>query len=86
MNGEPPLGWDVAGRYLVLPVLLVVLQYISTALISPPPDPNQEESQKRTAQVSPDLLSWNVLLTCLLLHMRTSSEIGSAGLSGLCHS
>lgn len=51
VNGEPPLGWDVAGRYLVLPVLLVVLQYISTALISPPPDPNQEESQKRTAQV-----------------------------------
>ncbi len=36
MEGQPPIGWLQASAYLVLPVLLVVVQYISTAIVSPP--------------------------------------------------
>lgn len=57
VDGVPPLGWDLASRYLVLPVLLVLLQYLSSALISPPPDPNQEEGQKNV-QVKCNLLKY----------------------------
>ena len=38
-----------AGRYLVLPVLLVACQFVSTALITPPKDPNEEKNP--TAEV-----------------------------------
>ena len=41
VEGQPPIGWDDASRYLVLPVLLVLFQYVSSAAIAPPPDPNQ---------------------------------------------
>ena len=41
VDGQPPIGWDDASRYLVLPVLLVLFQYVSSAAIAPPPDPNQ---------------------------------------------
>jgi hypothetical protein len=36
VDGHPPIGWDEASRYLFLPILLVVVQYISTAIVSPP--------------------------------------------------
>jgi YidC/Oxa1 family membrane protein insertase len=36
VDGAPPVGWDEAGRYLVLPTLLVVAQYISSKIITPP--------------------------------------------------
>ncbi|KAK9827754.1 hypothetical protein WJX74_000651 [Apatococcus lobatus] len=48
-DGTPPVGWDLASRYLVLPVLLVVAQWVSSALISPPVDPNDENN--RTSQL-----------------------------------
>ena len=41
VDGHPPIGWDDASRYLALPVLLVLFQYVSSAAIAPPPDPNQ---------------------------------------------
>ena len=47
MDGAPPIGWDEASRYLVLPVLLVVAQFVSSAIITPPVDP-EDESAKRT--------------------------------------
>ena len=47
VDGAPPIGWDEASRYLVLPVLLVVAQFVSSAIITPPPDP-EDESAKRT--------------------------------------
>lgn len=48
-DGTPPIGWDLASRYLVLPVLLVVAQWVSSALISPPVDPKDENN--RTSQL-----------------------------------
>ncbi len=35
-DGAPPLGWSDTAAYLVLPVLLVVSQYISMQLMQPP--------------------------------------------------
>ena len=36
VDGAPPVGWDEASRYLVLPVALVAAQFASSAIISPP--------------------------------------------------
>ncbi|DBB18364.1 hypothetical protein WJX82_008950 [Trebouxia sp. C0006] len=46
VDGHPPIGWEGAARYLVLPVLLVAAQFASTAIISPPVDPNDENAQR----------------------------------------
>ena len=35
VNGAPPIGWGEASKYLVLPVLLVIAQFASSAIISP---------------------------------------------------
>ena len=35
VNGAPLIGWEEASKYLVLPVLLVVAQFASSAIISP---------------------------------------------------
>jgi membrane protein insertase Oxa1/YidC/SpoIIIJ len=46
VDGHPPIGWGPAASYLVLPVLLVVSQYASQRIISPPNnDPAQQQSQ-----------------------------------------
>lgn len=47
VDGAPPIGWDEASRYLVLPVLLVITQFISSAVITPPVDP-KDDSAKNT--------------------------------------
>ncbi|KAK9827918.1 hypothetical protein WJX74_009095 [Apatococcus lobatus] len=46
-DGAPPIGWGEASAYLVLPVLLVVSQYVSQAIISPTSgqDQSQQSSQ-----------------------------------------
>jgi hypothetical protein len=49
VDGAPPIGWDAASHYLVLPVLLVICQYISSAIISPPIDPNAENANTQRA-------------------------------------
>uniref|UniRef100_A0A2N9F3D9 Membrane insertase YidC/Oxa/ALB C-terminal domain-containing protein n=1 Tax=Fagus sylvatica TaxID=28930 RepID=A0A2N9F3D9_FAGSY len=46
VDGHPPLGWYETAAYLVLPVLLVVSQYVSMELMKPPQteDPNQKST------------------------------------------
>lgn len=45
-NGAPPIGWDDARAYLVLPVLLIISQYISQAIIQQKnEDPSQQAVQ-----------------------------------------
>ena len=39
--------WFAAGRYLVLPALLIACQYVSSAIISPPIDPNAENAAQQ---------------------------------------
>jgi len=48
VDGAPPIGWEAAARYLVLPALLVGAQYASSAIISPPVNPDDEGSAKTT--------------------------------------
>ncbi|XP_010682366.2 ALBINO3-like protein 1, chloroplastic [Beta vulgaris subsp. vulgaris] len=50
IDGHPPLGWSDTAAYLVLPVLLVVSQYISVQIMqsSQPNDPNLKGSQALT--------------------------------------
>ncbi|XP_006652015.2 inner membrane protein PPF-1, chloroplastic-like [Oryza brachyantha] len=46
-DGHPPLGWSDTLAYLVLPVLLVISQYVSSQVMQPPQnnDPNQQGAQ-----------------------------------------
>ncbi|XP_074295814.1 inner membrane protein PPF-1, chloroplastic-like isoform X2 [Silene latifolia] len=50
VDGHPPLGWSDTAAYLVLPVLLIVSQYISIQIMqsSQPDDPNLKSSQAIT--------------------------------------
>ncbi|QDZ22973.1 membrane protein insertase [Chloropicon primus] len=54
VDGHPPIGWEAAQAYVILPALLVVIQYTLSALISPPKDPEAEEN--KTLQVVTKLL------------------------------
>lgn len=49
VDGQPPVGWDTASKYLVLPIALVIAQYISSAIISPPIDPNSDNAKVQKA-------------------------------------
>ncbi|XP_042512387.1 inner membrane protein PPF-1, chloroplastic-like [Macadamia integrifolia] len=46
VDGHPPLGWHDTVAYLVLPVLLVVSQYVSMELMKPPQ--TDDPAQKNT--------------------------------------
>ncbi|KAL3511384.1 hypothetical protein ACH5RR_030785 [Cinchona calisaya] len=50
IDGHPPLGWSDTLAYLVLPVLLVITQYISVQIMQPSQsnDPNLKTSQAIT--------------------------------------
>ncbi|XP_057956077.1 inner membrane protein PPF-1, chloroplastic isoform X2 [Malania oleifera] len=49
VDGHPPLGWHDTAAYLVLPVLLIVSQYVSMELMKPPQ--TDDPSQKNTLLV-----------------------------------
>ncbi|XP_044505607.1 inner membrane protein PPF-1, chloroplastic-like [Mangifera indica] len=49
VDGHPPLGWQDTAAYLVLPVLLVVSQYVSMELMKPPQ--TDDPAQKNTLLV-----------------------------------
>ncbi|XP_038894871.1 inner membrane protein PPF-1, chloroplastic [Benincasa hispida] len=46
VDGHPPLGWSDTAAYLVLPVLLVISQYVSMELMKPPQ--TDDPAQKNT--------------------------------------
>ncbi|THU67667.1 hypothetical protein C4D60_Mb05t27120 [Musa balbisiana] len=50
VDGHPPLGWSDTFAYLVLPVLLVISQYISAQIMQPSQgnDPSQQNAQAVT--------------------------------------
>ncbi|KAB2052971.1 hypothetical protein ES319_A12G156100v1 [Gossypium barbadense] len=50
VNGHPPLGWSDTFAYLVLPVLLVISQYVSVQIMQSAQsnDPNMKNSQALT--------------------------------------
>lgn len=48
-NGAPPLGWHDSLAYLSLPLILVIAQSISSKLLQPPVDPNNESAATSNA-------------------------------------
>ncbi|WIA11416.1 hypothetical protein OEZ85_011533 [Tetradesmus obliquus] len=63
VDGAPASGWDNALPYLVLPVLLVACQYVSSSIISPPIDPNAENANTQRALYTflPMMIGWFAL-------------------------
>jgi YidC/Oxa1 family membrane protein insertase len=59
VDGHPPIGWATAGAYLVMPLLLVVSQFISQQVISPPTtnDPAQNQTQA-ILKFLPIMIGW----------------------------
>jgi len=58
VDGHPPIGWATAGAYLVLPVLLVISQYLSQKLVSPQSqDPAQQQTQA-ILKFIPFMIGW----------------------------
>jgi YidC/Oxa1 family membrane protein insertase len=49
VDGAPPIGWETAIAYLVLPVLVVASQYVSSAIITPPMDPEDPNTKTQKA-------------------------------------
>ncbi len=59
-NGAPPLGWHDTISYLVLPVLLVISQFLSQKIISPQQqstDPAQQQTQN-ILKFIPLMIGW----------------------------
>lgn len=52
-NGAPPLGWPETIAYLVLPVGLVVSQYVTQRILSPPSDDPQQQSSQAILKFLP---------------------------------
>ena len=50
VDGAPAVGWETAARYLVLPALLVGAQYASSAIISPPVNPDDDSAKTTKAR------------------------------------
>ena len=63
VDGHPPVGWELAWPYLVLPIGVVLAQYISSAIIAPPVDPNNENAnvQKGILLALPLMIGWFAL-------------------------
>jgi hypothetical protein len=63
-DGHPPIGWDMALRYLALPALVVAASYLSSAIIQQPqPDPEAEKQPatqvtKFLLQFAPLMVGW----------------------------
>ena len=98
VNGAPPLGWDDTKAFLILPVALVISQYISQALITPK---NQDPSQQQAnaiLKVLPVMIGWfslnvpaalgiywvanNIISTLITLQIRSGLETSPATASG----
>ena len=50
VDGAPAVGWEMAARYLVLPALLVGAQYASSAITSPPVNPDDDSAKTTKVQ------------------------------------
>lgn len=64
-NGAPPIGWHDAVCYLVLPVALVVSQFITQKILQPP---SQDESAQQTNAILKFLPLMIGETTCSLVH------------------
>jgi len=57
-NGAPPLGWADTAAYLVLPVVLVLSQYVSTSILSPKSDDPAQQQSQAILKFLPLMIGW----------------------------
>lgn len=60
VDGAPPIGWGNAAAYLVMPILLVLSQYASMKIISPPTNKDDPAAQQSQAILKflPLMIGW----------------------------
>jgi YidC/Oxa1 family membrane protein insertase len=56
VDGQPPLGWEDTAKYLVLPVLLVISQYVSMKISSPKTDDPQAQQAQQILKFLPIMI------------------------------
>ena len=66
-NGAPPIGWEAAAPYLVLPVLLVVAQYASNAILQEEEDEEEKARKKKEDEDSNEAVKVLVKVLPLML-------------------
>jgi YidC/Oxa1 family membrane protein insertase len=95
-NGIPPLGWEDTLAFLSLPVILIVSQYVSMALMTP--TMNKDQEQPAILKFLPLMVGWfslnvpaalgiywvvnNVVTTLLTLQIRSSLVSATTTSSG----
>jgi len=57
-GANPPLGWHDTICYLVLPVLLVISQYVSTAILTPKTDDPAQQQSQAILKFLPLMIGW----------------------------
>ncbi len=94
-DGAPPIGWHDAACYLVLPVLLVVSQYVSQkAVATASSDPAQQQTQAFLKFI-PFMIGWfslnvpsgltlywlvnNIISTAQQVYMKKTIQASMAG-------
>lgn len=58
VNGQPPIGWHDALCYLTLPVILMINQYYSTKLVTPPATDPQTQQANNFLKFMPLLIGF----------------------------
>ena len=66
-SGAPPIGWEAAAPYLVLPVLLVIAQYVSTAILQDGEDEEEAARKKKDDEDSQEAVKILVKVLPLML-------------------
>ena len=58
VNGAPSLGWEATAAFLVLPVFLVISQYVSMQIMQPQNKDPQQESANFVLKLLPLMIGW----------------------------
>mmetsp|Transcript_4705 Transcript_4705/g.6983 ORF Transcript_4705/g.6983 Transcript_4705/m.6983 type:complete len:444 (+) Transcript_4705:183-1514(+) len=58
VNGAPSLGWDDTVAFLILPVFLVISQFISMELMQPKSDDPSQQQSNAILKVLPLMIGW----------------------------
>lgn len=58
IDGAPPIGWEAAIKYLILPVLLTVSQVVSMRIMSPPSDDPAQKQTQAILKFLPLMIGW----------------------------
>ena len=93
-NGVPSLGWDDTVAFLILPVLLVVSQYVSMQLMQPKTDDPAQQQSNAILKILPIMIGWfslnvpaalcvywftnNIITTAISIFIKNSMKVEPA--------